>query len=353
MYLHLCMHVLLQVLTRRQQLALQAKDKEKEGEEKPARGGGRGRGRGGRGRGKAKAAPSKSTEPEDVPEPEPAPKDMEVEKGKPGKSKRQRAMQTPERRRLFDDDADDDMQVTPVKAAAPSSTPAAAASPPIQQEKEKPKRAAKTKAKGKAAPKKPEGEVEEGEVPEKTEGEEVKPEKASKAPRPPTENQKTWALDFLANAKNDPASWDHVTKLFESTKIPERSHGKKGVYWTYSMYWLTRRVGLLQKQCGGGSKHILSFGGGQCVHIGIPYVASLLYVAHLNYLALFLLMIRNLQFMCAYVCMHMCERYPMCIYLHICLWSFLTGHTCAHVWCFLKSGMQSSPRLMVKKNVYL
>ena len=154
----------------------------------------------------------------------------------------------------------------------PPEVPGMSTSPPIKQPAKRSKGAAKAKAKSKAV-------VEsagKGCPPNEVEN---KDDKNEKTKRPPTKNQVDWAKKELTDAKtSDPAQWDHALKLFEAVKVPERSCVEKYMYWSLSMYWTTRRVGLLQKQCGGAPKHVLSFGGGHCSHIGIPFEAARLYV---------------------------------------------------------------------------
>ena len=287
------------VLTRRQQLKVAAEEKadklaEKEGKKQPApKAGGRGRGRG-RGRGK-----SKVVDPETVPEPHGevssptknrVDSDMEVDEQKVSQK---RPMHTPERRQLFPDGAD--MGVSPAKA-----TDGSVPSPPVKQDRKRSKQAAvKSKAKAEARPgrsnqnpKSPAKEVEKtskhekkvdkkGKDTDKEGGKDGEQEgdKEIKPVRPPSQKLIKWAHDHLAEAKQDSSAWFFVIKLFEGTKVAERSCDTKifGNF-SFSMYWRTRRVGLLQKQVGGGSKHLMSYGGGICQHIGIPYTACRLVV---------------------------------------------------------------------------
>ena len=246
-----------------------AKTKE---ENEKKRGGGRGRGRG-RGRGGKPKKGSKEQEnndhPEEVPE---GTTGIEGLEGAAASTKRPQ-MCTPERRRLFVDPENSPRNEEVVK-------PGMSPSPAIKQQPAKRSKQAKAKAKSKA--------VVESKVPEKTkqpmDGEEGKPTnevetKDDKGKRPPTKKQMDWAKQELTDAKtSDPAQWDHALKLFEAVKVQEKSCVEKYMYWSLSMYWTTRRVGLLQKQCGGGPKHVLSFGGGHCTHIGIPFEACRLFV---------------------------------------------------------------------------
>ena len=199
--------------------------------------------------------------------------------------KRPSEQQTPERKKLFDDDD---------TAMVPTASPEKVVSPPIKQPKKRTRGAAKTKPKskaeasnGKATENKKEAEEEEctAERGETGQGDESieKGEKEAKTRsiRPPSEKLKKWAIDTLTEAKGDPASWFHAVKLFEGVKLAEKSCSAKWTYWQNSMYWTTRRVGVLQRKTGGGLKHVLSFGGGHCKHIGIPFVATQLFVRNL------------------------------------------------------------------------
>lgn len=89
------------------------------------------------------------------------------------------------------------------------------------------------------------------------------------------------AMAELKDAKSDDASWEHVCKLFAATKNDPKKCKHVFQYWTYSMYWHSKRVGLLQKGTATGTRHILSFGGTFCPHIGIPAEACRLYVCSL------------------------------------------------------------------------
>ena len=269
----------LEVLTRREQLHLNAKMKEeKQNGGGTTRGGGRGRGRGGRGRGK-KIQPSTEPSgpaPEKVPEPHGVESDMDLDKQV--SSSKRATMCTPERRKLFHDTGD---EISPSKDKDDKD------SPPIKPKKSKrPKRAQKTpKSKSNAAGSKDKPSEEPSITPPETEpSRNVEPaeEKETKV-KPPTDRQKTWAEGALMDAKNDSPSWDHVTKLFEATKKDEREPYPKMHYWGLSMYSHTRRVGLLQQQKGKGKKvHVMSFSGGAvCTHIGIPLAATCLVVRFL------------------------------------------------------------------------
>lgn len=249
---------------------------EKEKTQGRGRGGGRGRGRGRQANKDPKPEKKGNNDhPEEVPEKPSGVKGLEDA----ATSTKRPQMCTPERRRLFvlpEDSPKNEEVVPPARGMSTS--------PPIKQPAKRSKSAAKAKAKSKA--------VVESKVPEKTEQSldgntgnppnevENKDEKIEKTKRPPTKNQVDWAKKELTDAKtSDPAQWDHALKLFEAVKAPEKSCVEKYMYWNLSMYWTTRRVGLLQKQCGsGGPKHVLSFGGGHCSHIGIPFEACRLFV---------------------------------------------------------------------------
>ena len=166
--------------------------------------------------------------------------------------KRPAEQQTPERRQLF---RDDDTNMSP--------SPAKVVSPPIKQPKKRARAAAKPKPKAKAAASTAKvedmKEAEEGKCTvegETGEGGESndKGEEETKSMRDPSEKLKKWAFDTLTAAKGDPASWFHAQKLFEGVKQTEKSCLAKWTYWQNSMYWTTRRVGVLQKQTLGGNK---------------------------------------------------------------------------------------------------
>ena len=193
-------------------------------------------------------------------------------------SSKRATMCTPERRKLFHDTGD---EISPSKDKDDKD------SPPIKPKKSKrPKRAQKTpKSKSNAAGSKDKPSEEPSITPPETEpSRNVEPaeEKETKV-KPPTDRQKTWAEGVLMDAKNDSPSWDHVIKLFEATKKDERDPYPKMHYWGLSMYYNTRRVGLLQQQKGKGKKvHVMSFSGGAvCTHIGIPLAATCLVVRFL------------------------------------------------------------------------
>ena len=183
-------------------------------------------------------------------------------------SSKRASMCTPERRKLFHDSAD---EITPSKDKVAAGSPDKKddkESPPIKPKKAKrPRRAQKTpksKSNARGSTDKPseepaitQPEIEPSQNVEPAEGKDPKV-------KPPTDRQKTWAEGVLMDAKNDSPSWDHVTKLFEATKKDEREPCPKMHYWGFSMYYLTRRVGILQQQGKGKKVHVMSFGGGQC-----------------------------------------------------------------------------------------
>ena len=270
------------MLTRREQLGLAAKGDEKtDGEKAPAKGGGRGRGKGGKGRGRGGRG-KKQGDPED----------MEVEKV----ASKRPPEKTPEKSPGKNLNGDE-FEGSPKKSLAEEFEKAVAASPPIRQEKKRSKAAAKEKAKEdkegvevkkqekkdtqktdqkteevpKESRRSKKAKKDEGDT-EKKEGVEEKEEvdKEKKQPRPPSKSQVDVAKHEMMEYKDDPASWAHVERLYEATKISERECTPKSMYWSYSMYWGTHRVGLLQKQTSGKNTHVTSLGGGHCIHIGIP-----------------------------------------------------------------------------------
>ena len=274
-----------QVLTRRDQLGLKAQEKEdKQNQKGSGRGGGRGRGRG-RGA-KPKTKPSEP-EPENVPGEDV--QDGSAVGSKASSSKRA-VMCTPERRKLFHDT---DNEISPLKGA-PEAGPAAdeKESPPVKAKKAKRRRkqqktpkADKTSAPqpeeampvDEPAPELPQPEPANlGEVAMPAEVESAQP----KPVKPPTSHQVSFAKSTLEDALSDPPTLAHVEKLFAATTVAEREMSlDKQIYWGYSLYYNTRRVGLLQLKGSAKRKsHVMSFGGGCCKHIGIPLEASRLMV---------------------------------------------------------------------------
>ena len=134
------------------------------------------------------------------------------------------------------------------------------------------------------------------EEPEKDQKKDEKHEEKETKPRTISDAQVTKAKHELEMYKEDPAGWAHVIKLFDATKIPERDSTPKYMYWAYSMYWGTRRVGLLQKQPSGKNVHYSSFGGGHCTHIGIPTEACKMLVGALIGILLVLFFVGEMLF---------------------------------------------------------
>ena len=256
-----------EVLTRREQLALKAQEKE-ENQTNQGRARGGGRGRGGRGRGrKSKKVEDQAHEPEHVPE---IPDDnaMDVDGARSSSSKRA-VMCTPERRKLFLDTED---EISPTKNLE-KDPKVDKPSPAV-----KPKKAKRAKR----GPKTPKSKSTETSQPEPVNTQpEVESEKAEKVPnvKPPTERQIRWAEGVLVEAKSDPPSWHHASKLFEATQVGEREPLEKFHHWGFSMYHQSKRVGLLQSKGTGKKVHVLSFSGGpSCTHIGIPLAAAYMMV---------------------------------------------------------------------------
>ncbi|CAK9084998.1 unnamed protein product [Durusdinium trenchii] len=251
-----------EVLTRRVQLGLAADHKEESKQ-------GKGRGKG-RGRGRGKKTKTDAVDHEEVPAAPAA--ESSSKRGPPA---------TPERRRL-----DFDVAASPDHHA---SDLAEKGTPPVRQEKKRVKATAKGKAAAKSAkaeqPAKHEPDT--GNEPSTKEtkkrarkgkkaGTEPAPEPApSGQPKPvgeavphadpappedavvrgkkgPSERAIKGALKHLAEAKEDPASWLHVIKLWDvmdnMVHTKENPNLPKMQYWSYSMYWQSGRVGLLQKR---------------------------------------------------------------------------------------------------------
>ena len=146
------------------------------------------------------------------------------------------------------------------------------------------RKAAKAKAKAAAAPSnEPQPKAPEDEP--KAMEEDTKPTKA--APKPPGEAARKSAMKALMEAKADDAAWHHVLRLFKAMEAPEVTREnqhetlEKRQHWSLSMYWDSKRIGLLQKRPSGkGAAHVLSFGGGHCLHIGLPLEAIRMYAGH-------------------------------------------------------------------------
>ena len=278
--------------------------------QKPARGGGRGGGRG-KGRGRGRGRKQAPTEPVD---------EMEVD-GIGGVNGKRSPERTPEKTpEKVTNTGGEDSSGSPRKNLESQFENAVIQSPAVKQEKKRPKRATKAAAKPKAASKpkqtqeeKEDEKMEEKEDEKKTNKQEKKrdskkeePEKDQKKdekheeretkPRTISDAQVTKAKHELEMYKEDPAGWAHVIKLFDATKIPERDSTPKYMYWAYSMYWGTRRVGLLQKQPSGKNVHYSSFGGGHCTHIGIPTEACKMLVGALIGILLVLFFVGEMLF---------------------------------------------------------
>lgn len=178
-------------------------------------------------------------------------------------------MCTPERRKLFLDTED---EISPTKNLE-KDPKVDKPSPAV-----KPKKAKRAKR----GPKTPKSKSTETSQPEPVNTQpEVESEKAEKVPnvKPPTERQIRWAEGVLVEAKLDPPSWHHASKLFEATQVGEREPLEKFHHWGFSMYHQSKRVGLLQSKGTGKKVHVLSFSGGpSCTHIGIPLAAAYMMV---------------------------------------------------------------------------
>ncbi|CAK9057304.1 unnamed protein product, partial [Durusdinium trenchii] len=267
-----------QPLTRRAQLGLKADKKE---EKEVGKGKGRGRGRG---RGKK---PSKVEEAACEPK----------------------------------DGNDDEIQTTPVRPrrlrfeelASPEGNQLAAAakagaSPPIRQEKKKVRRS-KAKAEAKSSSAQEGGQEGNGmsssppvkqakkraRKPKKAEETEPAPEpEAARAAvgepsasaagsepgrKPPGRAASRAALNHLIESKQDPAAWLHVQKLWEAMdNLPVKQSDTKNIpkymYWSFSMYWKTNRMGVLQKKEGSERVNVCSFGVSNCRSISVDFVGG-------------------------------------------------------------------------------
>ena len=283
-----------------------------------SRGGGRGRGRGGRG--KASAAAASSAPPEMTPE------------QKAGKrSKPPPSVATPERRVLFPDPLDEEtapaMETSPPAKQPKKRTRASKAkAKPIQtteqeveipatqpdpeimeestaemqeegQEDVEPKKPisqettstkvtgrkakkvtkAKAKAKAQSAPAADSAKADAAPadaVPAEAVPAEPKERKIGKAA------QKSALNHLRATKETDEAAWFHVKELYKASKFHKLSNKHevpKYCYWTFSMYWSSGRVGLLQKK-DGKSVHVISFGGVNTRNIAMSAQAARMYV---------------------------------------------------------------------------
>lgn len=273
------------VLTRREQLGLaaDAKDDTKKG---------RGRGRGcGRGRGKIAERPvdgeilgSKTANEEEEPidpvrrldfsendenGPAEPPKEMEVD---PAPKKRTRAK--PKAKAKAKAKGNDE---APPNDAAEAEVPMAS-SPPIKQKKKRAKGPSKDAAAPDAEP-----------VPSAAAAAaagDVEAVPAEKGKKGPGRAAIKWAENHLKESSQDPAALWHMSRLwgFETIKVSQETWGSfpKPTYFGYSMYWKTRRVGLLVKgPTSKDSTHVTSFGGERCRSISLSLKAAMMFVAAL------------------------------------------------------------------------
>eukprot|EP00438_Fugacium_kawagutii_P012769 Skav214218 [mRNA] locus=scaffold489:544926:549630:+ [translate_table: standard] len=93
----------------------------------------------------------------------------------------------------------------------------------------------------------------------------------------------TFADKHMKDASNDPATWFHVAQLWPALADKSITQDKwqtvaKPHYWSYSMYWKTKRCGLLTKNANGGV-HVTSFGGVWTRNIALSLQAAQMFVA--------------------------------------------------------------------------
>ena len=224
-------------------------------EQKEAGAKGRGRGRG-RGRGKNSSsipAVPEMTDRAKEPAPEVAPESPD-----PKHPPKRPVANTPERRQLFVEGNEEKENLQ--------------SSPPVKQ----PKKRARAKAKAAAAQAKA---VAQSQSPpaqaELITGEGKAEEAPAKPERGPGKAAVQKAIDHLNEARHDDAEWHHVLKLFQSMdgKCECEKDVPKYGHWSLSMYWTTKRVGLLHKN-GKATTHVASFGGGCCKNICLPLLAA-------------------------------------------------------------------------------
>ena len=297
----------LQVLTRRQQLQLNqdAKTDKSKGE---GRGGGRGRGRG-RGKAKSKVPPTETEMDAVVPkgvvgEGEGAEPMQTTPPRAAASSKGKRAaLSTPDvKRQLFKDPEDQDGK--PLSGLDPNQSPA------VKQPKKRVKKAKKAKALPEGdglppteepapktkparrvrskAPQPPQPAAESAQPahpsqpsePLQPDGKEE--EEDEKPKRPPGKNAQKVALLHMQEAKADPAEWMHVQHLVKAMddKYTCKADTPRFNNWSFSMYWKTNRVGVLQKR-EGVHVHVVSFGTTFTQHIGMSVKAARMYVGSL------------------------------------------------------------------------
>lgn len=276
------------VLTRREQLGLaqEAKDDSKAGR---SRGRGRGRGRGKIPEKVENAVLGPSSHQVEAPEApatpvarklkfgdddengeEPKqdvapPNEMEVDPSPKAKSKKRRAAAKPKAKAKSKPSQDAD---------APADGPMAA-SPPIKQKAKRAKGGKDSKQEASApssAAVPPEGQLEADAEKKKTPGKALV----------------KFAEKQLQEACDDPATWFHVQQLWPALDTPGVTQEKwqsvaKPVYWSYSMYWKTKRVGLLAKGAThkDGTTHVTSFGGVWTRNIALSLKAATMFVAAL------------------------------------------------------------------------
>ena len=245
------MHIPCKVLTRRQQLGLAAEAKAAPGGKSGGRGKGKGKGRGG----KKNKAIGDGEGPPNAQLEAPADAAMDENGGKRG------------------------IESTPPPKTKPGENGKMEASPPVRQPKKRAK--GKNKSTGESSKASSTPEVAPEPKADTAEKKEIKP----KSPSP---SQIKDAEEDLKDAKTDSELWGFVQTMFQATEKDPQTCKDTFNNWSYSMYWSTKRVGLLQKGSGGRSSHVLSFGGAFCPHIGIPatackiYVGSLMSLKHCN-----------------------------------------------------------------------
>lgn len=85
---------------------------------------------------------------------------------------------------------------------------------------------------------------------------------------------------MLLNAlRSDPTKWGCVQKLYEAcSEEVNPTNVMRFEHYTLSVYWTTKRVGLLAKPEVGKPKHILSFGNPFSTAISLPLCGVSLYV---------------------------------------------------------------------------
>ena len=225
--------ILWQVLTRRQQLATTAKENENEKQDKDKRG---------KGAGKRK----KGTEEKE------GTREAGVTEVKP---KRRKTKGEKEEKK------EDDSKENPNKK---EQIVEASGSKRKHDDKDKPLKKAKT---GKEA------ESSQLEAPEgKEDGDKDKK-------RGPSDKQKQAAKVLLSALRSDPRKWGCVQKLYEAcSEEVNAGNVMRFEHYTLSVYWTTKRVGLLAKQEVGKPKHILSFGNPFSPAISLPLCGVSLYV---------------------------------------------------------------------------